>query len=67
MFHVVKKIIKRRRKYRNEYTRDDFVKYALDWKEEYENRIMKQSEKNGCLIQIIKAILYFGWRALKIY
>jgi len=44
---VEKKLLKDEGKYRNEYTREDFVKRVWEWKEEYGNRIMEQFKKMG--------------------
>ena len=44
---VEKKLLKDEGKYRNEYSREEFVNQVWKWKEEYGNKIMEQFDKLG--------------------
>ena len=48
-----KKILKDKGKYRTDFTREDFVKRVLEWKEEYENKIIEEN-----LHQIVLCLFY---------
>ena len=54
---VEKKLLKDEGKYRNEYSREDFVKRVWEWKEEYGNKIMEQFNKLGVSFDLSR--LYF--------
>ena len=54
---VEKKLLKTEKKYRTDFTREEFVKKVWEWKEEYGNKIMEQFDKLGVSFDLSR--LYF--------